>query len=72
MCAAKSLQSCPTLCDPIDSRPPGSLTLGFSRQKHWSGLPFGNAMKGEKVIIFMYLLYFFLISEDTRHLIFYS
>ena len=72
MCAAKSLQSCPTLCDPIDSSPPGSLTLGFSRQKHWSGLPFGKAMKGEKVIIFMYLLYFFLISEDTRHLIFYS
>ena len=23
MAAAKSLQSCPTLCDPIDSRPPG-------------------------------------------------
>ena len=32
-----------------------------------------KAMKGEKVIIFMYLLYFFfLISEDTSHLIFYS
>ena len=28
------------LCDPIDSRPPGSLSLGFSRQEHWSGLPF--------------------------------
>ena len=38
--AAKSLQSCPTLCDPIDSSPPGSLSLGFSRQEHWSGLPF--------------------------------
>ena len=37
--AAKSLQSCPTLCDPIDSRPPGSTSLGFSRQEHWSGLP---------------------------------
>ena len=34
--AAKSLQSCPTLCDPIDSSPPGSLSLGFSRQEHWS------------------------------------
>ena len=30
--AAKSLQSCPTLCDPIDSSPPGSLSLGLSRQ----------------------------------------
>ena len=26
--AAKSLQSCPTLCDPIDSSPPGSPILG--------------------------------------------
>ena len=32
--AAKSLQSCPTLCDPIDGSPPGSLSLGFSRQEH--------------------------------------
>ena len=86
--AAKSLQSCPTLCDPIDSSPPGSpvpgilqartlervaisfssawkwkvkvkslshvrllatswtatyqapLSMGFSRQEHWSGVPF--------------------------------
>ena len=37
--AAKSLQSCPTLCDPIDGSPPGSPSLGFSRQEHWSGLP---------------------------------
>ena len=33
--AAKLLQSCPTLCDPIDGNPPGSPSLGFSRQKHW-------------------------------------
>ena len=38
--AAKSLQSCPTLCDPIDGSRPGSPFLGFSRQEHWSGLPF--------------------------------
>ena len=38
---AKSLQSCLTLCDPIDSSPPGfPKCLGFSRQEHWSGLPF--------------------------------
>ena len=42
--AAKSLQSCPTLCDPIDSSPPGSPSLGFSRQEHWSGLPFSSPM----------------------------
>ena len=39
--AAKSLQSCPTLCDPIDRSP---LSLGFSRQEHWSGLPFPSPM----------------------------
>ena len=38
--AAKLLQSCLTLCDPIDSSPPGSPSPGFSRQEHWSGLPF--------------------------------
>ena len=42
--AAKSLQSCPTLCDPIDSSPPGSPSLRFSRQEHWSGLPFPSPM----------------------------
>ena len=29
--AAKLLQSCPTLCNPIDGSPPGSPSLGFSR-----------------------------------------
>ena len=42
--AAKSLQSCPTLCDPIDNSPPGFPSLGFSRQEHWSGLPFPSPM----------------------------
>ena len=28
------------LCDPIDGSPPGFASLGFSRQEHWSGLPF--------------------------------
>ena len=38
--AAKLLQSYPTLCDPIEGSPPGSPSLGFSGQEHWSGLPF--------------------------------
>ena len=38
--AAKLLQLCPTLCDPIHGSPPGFPALGFSRQEHWSGLPF--------------------------------
>ena len=36
---AKSLESCPTLCGPMDCSPPGSSVHGFSRQKYWSGLP---------------------------------
>ena len=43
--AAKSLQSCPTLWDPIDGSPPGCPpSLGFSRQEHWSGLLFPSPM----------------------------
>ena len=38
--AAKSLQSCPTLCDPTQAPP----YPGFSRQEHWSGLPFPSPM----------------------------
>ena len=39
--AAKSLQSCLTLCDLIDGSPPGS---SVSRQEYWSGLPFPSPM----------------------------
>jgi len=34
---AQSLQSHPTLCDPVASQSP--LSMGFSRQEHWNGLP---------------------------------
>ena len=43
--AAKSLQMCPTLCDPIGGSPPGFWSLGFSRQEHWSGLPFPSPVR---------------------------
>ena len=37
---AKSLQLCLTLCDPMNCSPPDpSLSMGFSRPEHWSGLP---------------------------------
>ena len=42
--AAKSLQSCPTLCNPIDGSHYAPRSLGFSRQEHWSGLPFPSPM----------------------------
>ena len=36
---AKSLQSCPTLCNPMVCSSPGCLSMGFSRQEYCSGLP---------------------------------
>ena len=42
--AAKSLQSCPTLCDPIDGSPPGSLIPGIlqARTLEWVAISFSN------------------------------
>ena len=37
---AKSLQSCPTLCDPWTVAHQAPLSMGFPRQQYWSGLPF--------------------------------
>ena len=44
--AAKLLQSCPTLCDPIDS-PPGSAVPGIlqARTLEWVAISFSNAGK---------------------------
>ena len=36
---AKSLQSCPTLCDFIGYSHQAPLSMGFSRPEYWSGLP---------------------------------
>ena len=45
--AAKSLQSCPTLCDPIDGSPPGSPVPGIlqARTLEWFAISFSNASK---------------------------
>ena len=42
--AAKSLQSCPTLCDPIDGSPPGSSVPGILQAKtlEWVAISFSN------------------------------
>ena len=36
---AQSLQSCPTVCDPMDCSPPGSSVHGILQGEYWSGLP---------------------------------
>ena len=45
--AAKSLQSCPTLCDPIDGSPPGSPVPGIlqARTLEWLAISFSSAWK---------------------------
>ena len=45
--AAKSFQSCPTLCDPIDGSPPGSPVPGIlqARTLEWVAISFSNAWK---------------------------
>ena len=47
LCYAKSLQSCPTLCDPIDNSPPGSPIPGIlqARTLEWVAIAFSNAWK---------------------------
>ena len=42
--AAKSLQSCPTLCDPMDGSPPSSPVPGILQARTLSGLPFPSPM----------------------------
>ena len=43
--ASKSLQLCPTLCDPIDGNPPGSPIPGIlqARTLEWVAISFSNA-----------------------------
>ena len=45
--AAKSLQSCLTLCNPVDGSPPGSLVPGIlqARTLEWVAISFSNAWK---------------------------
>ena len=40
LCCAKLLQSCPTLCDPMDCSLPGPMSMGSSRQEYWNELSF--------------------------------
>ena len=49
--AAKSLQSCPTLCGPIDGSPPGSPIPGIlqARTVEWIAISFSNAYKAAQI-----------------------
>ena len=51
--AAKSLHSCPTLCDPIDGSPPGSPVPGIlqARTLEWVAISFSNAWKWSRSVL---------------------
>ena len=51
--AAKSRQSCPTLCDPIDGSPPGSSVPGIlqARTLEWVAISFSNAWKWSRSVV---------------------
>ena len=57
--AAKPLQSCPTLCDPIDGSPPGSPVPGIlqARTLEWVAISFSNAWKWKLKAFITRLLY---------------
>ena len=50
MCT-KSLQSCPTLCDPVDSSPPGSSSHGIlqARILEWVAMPLSREFSGSRM-----------------------
>ena len=50
--AGKLLQSCPTLCNPIDSSPPGSAVPGILQAKtlEWAAISFSNACMHAKLL----------------------
>ena len=43
MLESEVTQSCPTLCDPMTVAHQAPLSMGFSRQECWSGLPFPSS-----------------------------
>ena len=66
---AKSLQSCPTLCDPIDSGPPGSHVPGIlkARTLEWVAISFSNAWKWKVKVKLLSLVRLFEIPWTAAH-----
>ena len=67
--AAKSLQSCPTLCDPIDGLPPGSPVPGIfqARTLEWVAISFSNARKWKVKVKLLSHVQLFTTSWTAAH-----
>ena len=61
--AAKSLQSCPTLCDPIDGSPPGSPVPGIlqARKLEWAAIAFSQQSAQHTVNAHQNICYYFCV-----------
>ena len=67
-------KSCPTLCDPMDYSPPAPLSVEFSRQDYWSGLPFPSpgdlpdpGIKPMSTALAGHILYHWAAREALEH-----
>ena len=67
---AKSLQSCPTLCDPIDGSPPGCPIPGIlqARTLEWVAIPFSNACKWKVKVKSLSRVWLLVIPWTAAHL----
>ena len=67
--AAKSLQSCPTLCNPIDSSPPGSPVPGIfqARTLEWVAMSFSSAWKWRVKVKLLSRVRLFTTPWTTAH-----
>ena len=67
--AAKLLQSCPTLCDPIDSSPPGSPVPAIlqARTLEWVAISFSNAWKWEVRVKSLSRVWLFVAPWTAAH-----
>ena len=66
--AAKLLQSCPTLCDPIDGSPPGSSIPGIlqARTLEWVAISFSNAFMSVTVYNTPYPLHYVIFHHNYK------
>ena len=67
--ASKSLQSCLTLCDPIDGSPPGSSVPGIlqARTLEWVAISFSNAWKWKVKVKSLSRVQLFVTSWTAAH-----
>ena len=67
--AAKSLQSCLTLCHPVDSSPPGSAIPGIlqARMLEWVAISFSNAWKWKVKVKSLSRVWIFTIPWTAAH-----